>query len=418
MSFVVVDLGASGTRYATELGQISVIPNNMVFLEGTDVSKINPDTPDIESCLEVQITKDGGNACEHFPANVLVGIMAEKHINTNVRPSALMSKPKQRVNFVSAIIACAISKLKYNTEDNVDLYLAVPPLQIDEAKEVFGNVLPGTYTVKLPKYNGGTEVKITVNDVEIFEESFMAIASFFFNLNGTVRDIAKPYMVGNVLSLDIGASTSDLAIVKNGRYIDKSGQTYQIGGNVARSALIDEVRKKYTFELPVAEAEKTIAEGRLQVGMRLIDVSEEVSKAKRQLAIRLADCMQNYFSNIEIPIQMIDAIVVSGGGSMQSQYINDSEVVKTSEPMSYYVTEELKKFCPDISVVSYGDDARLANTKGLYIRAMAKAAKKAAEKASQPAVAPAQPATNAPQTENITVVGGATAPSTEPITVV
>ena len=55
MSFVAIDLGASSSRYAVESGQISVMPNNMVFLNEGTTSLINPDAADIESCLEVRI---------------------------------------------------------------------------------------------------------------------------------------------------------------------------------------------------------------------------------------------------------------------------------------------------------------------------------------------------------------------------
>ena len=55
---------------------------------------------------------------------------------------------------------------------------------------------------------------------------------------------------------------------------------------------------------------------------------------------------------------------------MQSQYINDSkEVVSTSAPMSAFVTEQLQNVCNTVKVIPYGDDARLANVKGLFIRA-------------------------------------------------
>jgi hypothetical protein len=80
--------------------------------------------------------------------------------------------------------------------------------------------------------------------------------------------------------------------------------------------------------------------------------------------------MQTYFGKIEVPITTVNAIVVSGGGSMQSQYVNaDGEVVKTSEPMSYYVTQELKKWSKGTVVVEYGGEARFANVKGLFIKA-------------------------------------------------
>ena len=84
----------------------------------------------------------------------------------------------------------------------------------------------------------------------------------------------------------------------------------------------------------------------------------------------IATSMQTYFRSIGIPIQSIRAIIVSGGGSMHSQYVNeDGEVIVTSEPMSKYITEAFKEICDGVVVESYGGSPRTANISGLFIRA-------------------------------------------------
>ena len=377
MSFVAIDLGASGSRYVSESGQISVLPNNTVFLQSNEQSLINPDANDIESCLEVQITKNSGAACEYFPANVLVGIMAEKHNGVNERPSVNMHKHVQRINYVSAIIASAISRMKFELTEDIELYLAVPPIEIHQARSVFKENLLGTYTVTFPKYMGGTVVKLNVTDVKCYEESYMASTSFFFNMSGIPKETSKKYLTGTVLSLDIGASTTDLAIIKNGRYLDKSGQTYKTGGNEARDFLMNEVCARYAMDMAIEDAEKSMAEGRLQQGNTYVDISDIVAQSKSALAKKLTIHMQTYFKRVGIDIKTINAIVVSGGGSMQSQYVNnDGEVIKTSEPMSAFVTAELQLWSPGTEVVPYGEDARFGNVKGLFIRAKTDAVRK------------------------------------------
>ena len=377
MSFVAIDLGASSSRYCSDNGIISVLPNNMVILPNMTESSIKVDQPDIESNLEVQITKEGEDEKGFFPVNVLIGVMAEKHRGTNERPSVNSHKYLQRINYISAVVICALSQIKSNTGEDVDLYIATPPIEVYAAQDAFRKELVGKYTVKFPKFESGKEVTVNITDVSCYEESFMACTSFFFNENGAPKPEHAEYLAGTVLSLDIGASTTDLAIVKNGRYLDKSGQTYRIGGNVARDNLIEQVCEKYAIDLPIDDAERTMAEGRLKQGNKFADVSEFVAIAKSDLAHQLVTYMQTYFKRVEIPIQMINAIMVSGGGSVQSQYANDNgEIVKTSEPMSYYVTKELTQWSEGTDVVEYGEEARFANIKGLYIRAKFDSAKK------------------------------------------
>lgn len=397
MSFVAIDLGASGTRYTTESGQISVVPNNMVFL-GEGTSLINPDTDDIESSLEVQIVKTSGQACEHFPVNVLVGIMAEKHISVNDRPSVLTRKWTQKINYVSAILAAALAKIKCGGDDTFEMYMAVPPIEIHDARVEFSKRLVGSYSVTFHKFDGGKTINFSISDVKCYEESLMASTSFFFTMNGTLKDATSRYCVGNVLSMDIGASTIDLVIIKNGRYIDKSGQTYQIGGNIARDTLMNSISAKYSMDLSVEDAEKVMAEGRLQQGNTYIEVSDLVNEAKQNLAKQLIPHLQTYFKRIGIDVKTVNAVVVSGGGSMQSQYVDtDCNVIKTSEPMSYFVMLELKTWSEGTEVIAYGGDARFANVKGLYIKAKLDEAKRmlgnnaSIQKATTPSVESVQP---------------------------
>ena len=368
MNFVAVDLGASSTRYTSDSGKISVLPNNMVILEPDARVDIQPYNDQIESALEVIIRKEGDS--EFFPVKALIGQMAEGYSTNNERPSMLESKHKQRINYISAITAAAISRIKHDISDDICLYVALPPIEVKTAKDTVKSNFLGKYNVELPKYGGGVVVTVNIIDVECYEESFMAMLSYFFEMNGVPKEESKKYMTGNILSLDIGASTTDVAVVTDGRYLDKSGRTYKTGGNIARDTLIDLISGKYSFEPSLIGAEQAMSEGRLQMGNTYVNISEEVAIAKMECAKGIATSMQTYFRSIGIPIQSIRAIIVSGGGSMHSQYVNeDGEVIVTSEPMSKYITEAFKEICDGVVVESYGGSPRTANISGLFIRA-------------------------------------------------
>lgn len=394
-SFVCIDLGASGNRYTSEQGAISLMANNMVELSDADNTRhLTPQDSTIENALEVRITKEGES--DFFPARILIGALAERFSSNNDRPTNAMHKHLQKINYVSAIVAEAISRLKFGTPEEIDLYLAVPPVELFLATDVFNQSLTGKYLVEFPKYLGGATVKLNIKSVKCYAESYMSTVSFFFNMNGTLKEENKKYLVGNMLSLDIGASTTDLAIIKNGVYQDKSGQTYKVGGNMARDFLIDQVRERFGFDLPIVDAEVVMSEGRMQMGDTYVDVKDIVDNAKEYLAKAITNSMTTYFSKVAVPIQTLKGILVSGGGSMQSQFVNETnEVVKTSDPMSKFVTKQLQTICSTVPVIAYGDEARLANLKGLFIRAKMEqfiANKEAQEQAkTAQAIAQAQP---------------------------
>lgn len=372
MDFVCVDLGASGTRYTSDKAEITTLPNNIVQLNTGEVTTLRPDAPDIESCLEVTITRKGEPLeNDFFPCTVLMGQMATRYSSNNDRPSGMSNKYTQRINYVSAIVSAALARLKFGTSEDIDLYIAVPPVEINLAREAFSTKLTGKFVVTIPKYMGGATINLNINSVSVHEESYMSTVSFLFNMNGSLKEDNKKYLVGKMLSIDIGASTTDFAIVQNGKFLDKSGRTIKTGGNVARDVVIDKIRELYGFDLPVEDAENVMAEGRLQLGAEYVDVTDIVNKGKSELAKSIVNEMQSYFRSVNIPLQTINCMMVSGGGSMQSQYINDDkEVVKTASPMSEFVTEWLQSVCKTVPVVTYGDDARLANIRGLFIKAM------------------------------------------------
>ncbi len=63
----------------------------------------------------------------------------------------------------------------------------------------------------------------------------------------------------------------------------------------------------------------------------------------------------------------------------KNQYIENNEVVKTSESLAYFITQKLLETSPNTEVVDYGEDARFANIKGLYILARVNSARNSAK---------------------------------------
>lgn len=407
-----VDIGASNTRLASTKGLFATIPNNAVFLEkGTDgmfhLTDLVPYDDSIENCLECFITKKGDEANS---MHVLYGSLAERYSPNNIRPSVQEKKYEQRLSYASLLVSSAINRVVHGVGEEFNLYVAVPPVEVKAAESTFREKLIGEWTVLFPKYGmNGTEVKMKIKNVFCYAESHMSSISFFFNLNGSIKEENSKYMSGIVLSINIGASTTDLATIKNGKYIDLSGKTISVGGNIAREHLVGSVAERYGFDLPIDQAERVIAEGRLPMGNTYVDVSDLVDEAKSVLADEIVNKLQFYFKQIHEPIQTMKAIIVSGGGSLRSMYYNENnEEVYTSEPMSSFVTEKLKNWCSTIDVLGYGDEARLADIKGIFIVANLNEKKEEQKIKAQQVVADPVPQVNPvpqngtpQQTENI-----------------
>lgn len=383
--FVAIDLGASSTRYVSNNGKIRVIPNNMEFLDPDEIIDMELNDGSIEHALEVVVEHTGGDEefnRTNYPKKLLVGEMAERYNSPNNRPNNMMAKNRQAINYYSGVMAVAVSKL-YNPENNepVSLYLAFPPIECDkDTKDAIAKKFSGHYKVNFVKL--GKTVEFDIESVKVYEESFMAVLSYFFDMNGSIKPSAQQWLQGNILSLDIGDSTTDFVMVQNGKFVNRSGQSYRIGGNHVVTRVVNEVQQEYSYILPVEDARQVVATGRIQAGNGYVDASKIVDKAKKSFARQLRGHIESYFSQMNMPLAYIRAIVVSGGGSMQGQYVDQAGMTHvTSRPMSEFITDELKAICEGVEVLPYGENPRMANTSGLYIMAMVNEKKKQAQAA-------------------------------------
>lgn len=371
--FVCVDLGASGTRTVSRNGIVYEIPNNAAFVDSTEkvevaIKRNEEDAhEDLLGALDVTITKTSGGMSSHFPCRVLLGDIAERYTPTCTRPSVLKNKADQQLTFVDAIVAAAHQVLVAGVGNNINLYVALPPMEVNYNKDEVSTQLKGEYIVKFNRID--KEVKLNIENVNCVEEAFMALVTFFYNIDGTPRAEAADYTVGYVLSLDIGDSTTDLAAAKNKRYVEKSGQTFKTGCNVIKAYMGNVIRGKYGYDPTNEELDEVISTGRLRMGRKFVEIGDNLRKAKEEFARSIVEQLQSYFRLINIPLSSIGAIVVSGGGSMQSEYNENGNSVVTCPPVSEFITKELHKVVDGVDVVAIQSEPRRANIKGMYVKA-------------------------------------------------
>lgn len=369
MSFICTDQGASNTRFVVNGGKVCVNPNNAVKVEMDADIRLIPNTTDILDNLDVSIVKTEG-VSDYFPMRVLMGSLAERYSSSNIRPSMMMNKAKQPINYISIIVACAVGQIQNNINDAIKLFINLPPVEIGVNEDYVKEQLLGKYEVTFNKMDVKTELNIDF--VKVCPESVMAVFAFFFKSDGTPRVESAKYSRGYVLGIDIGASTSDLVLVKDRKFVDRTGYTYKIGGNVITDIMRSKVRSIYGSELTDDDANIVITEGRLPYGSKYKDMSKELIEAKREFADLLYEKMSSYFGTVDIALPSIKAIFVSGGGSMKSRYYDEDETkeIVTSESVSYYLTEKLKGICDGIDIMEFpGDNPRMTNIIGTALTA-------------------------------------------------
>lgn len=390
MDFVCVDIGASCTRYINSAGKIGVVPNNMTLVEryenGVPVAVMDPvqctvDSRDVMDNLEMIIEHpdefiDNSElpieklfTKSNFPLHVLVGNMAHINPGNPLTPKINDNKTGQIVNYISLLTSIALSRFRDKIGEHVTLYMALPPIEAKFRQNQLSKLYSGNYTVKFVRYGDEATVNFTIDSVECFPESSAAVMSFLIGADGTPNENYQRYGNKRLMSVDIGASTTDIVIMENGAIVEKTGKTYKVGGNLVIEKVKDQLMTFFS-DVRMSDAMTAVTEGRVRMGgSQYKEIGSIVDAAKREVAHKIAEDMDRYFSDIDMSMRDIDAIVVSGGGSMESSYVDNGEIRVTSSPMSKFLTEVLLEKYPAVDVVSHSDNPRMANAYGLFVRA-------------------------------------------------
>lgn len=376
MDYVAIDIGASNTRYASIGGRINFLPNNMQIINESDFTKFfEPQSNEFLDHLDVTIIKDGNtdfsrSAGKMFPVRIHAGVLAEGIHNTNMTPDAMSDKDSQAINYYSVVMAVAISKLtEQGIGDNINVFLAIPPAQCERSN--FKDELVGSYEVVFTRGHDKTAVNFKINNVATYQESRLAFMQYMFDPR--FPDRYAQLMTRKAMSIDIGASTTDICTFTKGRYMENSGYTSKIGCNNVKAILKMLIGQKLKFTPDDRQLEEAYIEGRILVGRDHVECGELVEQAKRMVAEKLVQDIKE-FIQITDSLQSFNHIVVSGGGSMSSSYIDaEGKKVETARSITDFIFEEMKKYVnAELPVEHFGDEPRLANIRGLGLVAATK----------------------------------------------
>lgn len=408
MNFIAIDIGASETKFATHNEEKTphLMSNSFHLVDKpvkviddetgeektkyvTDMEPINfndvtfggIDKSDVMNFLELIVEKKSGNSLNRkeepiFPMHFLSGYLASQVSNISNRPNVRVLKADEKLNYMSIIMAITISIVNKNLNpDKIKVHMMVPPQEVDDAREKFKELLLGKYNVKLPRFQGGIEVEFEISFINVQAEAYGAYCSIIYDSNGIVPKDKEKYCEEDVMSLDIGESTTDIVCVSNRRVNKAKSFSLRTGGQRIRGIAQSSVTN-LTAVTDSGMLDQLITEGRISNGKNsyydIGKTSEILNKAKRETANKIVSEMRTEFVGRDIILQNIGTIIISGGGSMESGYYDaNKKFVRTTPALSEYIKEELEKMCNGIEVIHISDNPRMANLRGLWCIAFA-----------------------------------------------
>lgn len=343
---LVIDLGNSETRVLTVFGEkkkLSVLGNSISdILESTvDTYKNSEDYSSDTS----RIFKKGGLIyCN--------GELCEKEFGvTAMRPTSLLKKYETEIsilNIQNALmqgyedIAGMTNSLPEDVCVSWELVLMLPPADVEKGAPILADrVRKEIKEIEFLMPELKKEIKI--EGIKVFPEGFAAFIGVLFESKNALReDFAFLAKTSNLI-VDIGAGTTDVLIVRDGKSINTSRFTVNIGGNNVHQVVRGKLRQQ-GISLPDSVVRAGVEVGTVKNGAKTVDITQYISEAKDMVAKQLVSEIQMFFESTMYPINTLEYVLVCGGGAERGNVVG----VKS---MSEFIIQYLKRLSPNIELV-------------------------------------------------------------------
>lgn len=238
------------------------------------------------------------------------------------------------------------NKLKKN---ELTVGILVPPRDyFNDLKEVLFGVLAREITIT----NNTTGDKVVVNlkrdQIIVKPESVVSFIACFIDDKNEVTELGEKY--GDLLniSIDMGHSTTDLAMMEEWKPKKNSFKTLDSATSQLLGYLSEEIQRKYSgYIAPEKELVKAFHTGKLTTGATVQWIGEELSQANKRFALALYADVFSYIRSHGFNYQQVASFMFSGGGSVEVKNIKSvrsyfmDEVNKVSKFTESFVPENL-----------------------------------------------------------------------------
>ncbi len=223
------------------------------------------------------------------------------------------------------------------------------------------------------------EYPVLCNMIQCYPEGITAFFGMCVDISGNKAtpnpDIEK-YRKGYVLIIDIGAGTTDLAIMQDGMLKADSRMSIPDAGNHIISALtrnLKATKLRGRLQLGIKNVASIMEQGTVSEGDGVIveDCAEQLTAAKEELAEALSHQIANW-ANSNSVVSLAKGILIVGGANVAA--IREGKIV--SPAIDTFLMPKLKTFCPYAELISLRNrDPRYLNLDGLesvYLTYLAK----------------------------------------------
>lgn len=355
---LVVDLGNSSTKGRVLFGKDAKTGNyrvrsfdlSNVFAKIDSNYEVSSDYSDLTSTiLRVDTTVGGLEVKGDFCNGELQQRESPKSI---IRPSAVDKKwnlDSSALSFRLALLhaykaVMDISRVTDFRQVDVswNVVTLLPPGDVDTGREPITEMIKSITHIESVYPEASIDIRI--NKVMVYPEGFCAYAGVVFGAGSVYRAETKFLTEESVLVLDIGAGTTDICVIRNGKLVQSSKYTIQTGGNNVYQQVRRQVMKQGMW-LDEADIQRGVVTGVVRDGAKQVSIIDTVNQAKETVSQTLVAEVQDFLELTDTKLRSIGYILICGGGAM-----SESDVPEI-HPLSERVFESIRKLSPNCGLV-------------------------------------------------------------------
>lgn len=359
---VTIDLGNSETRVRVSLRQgndkkpikrMFVLSNRFATISESYVptSDYSPETSTI-MVMDEDIER-GIVAGSHIVNGELA---VKEYYDALEKPTAMEKKCTSRYTKYSVQLAmlfahrALMSIVRATSLDSLDVswdvVVLLPPGDLDAGKPVIEEMLRNMPELKF-KYPNIT-LPFKVDRVGVFAEGFCSYVGAVFEDDFSVRKGYEDVAEDTTIVFDIGAGTTDVLIIQDGKPIRKTLYTIELGGNQVTARVRLHAKQRLNARISETEVQDAMKTGYLKSGSTRVDISDIIRTEKETFARNIVSEIKEFFEATLFPTNVIGKALVCGGGAIDSDLPDVAEKVGS---MAGGIVEFMKKLSPNIQLV-------------------------------------------------------------------
>ena len=219
-----------------------------------------------------------------------------------------------------------------------DLVVLLPPVDMANKAAMIEHV---SHTTEIDFTEPEAHFNVKYDSVKVLPEGLSAFFAVWFDKNKNIRKEFKDFGDKSVLVLDIGAGTTDLAVIEDYQVIDNTRDTIRIGGNNLCQKIYRALRER-DIVLSESRVQQGIFDGYVQDGSVQHDIVDLIDEFTLEIAQSMTSAIRGSFDNNMYNPRDISYLLVVGGGAISG---------KGHHQIAEELCKYMKELSPNISVV-------------------------------------------------------------------